>query len=227
MWVIIGWILQALFHSLLCFFIPYLTFFIGGMALPDSGFVIEHEIFGYTVFTCVIIVVSLKVFNESGSWTLLHHLSIWLSILMWFATASVYAVMYPAVAGIFEPGQGLGVPDFRTMFRGGWFQFYNATSNILFWLTVLLVVGTALAKDILWKSIVHNVPGLRKLYHHIQDLEAMREKIYPEVAKRIGARVCYKLCSPTRVVKHGRFTDLYTDVDENEMNEYKSTISRK
>jgi hypothetical protein len=114
---------------------------------------------------------------ESGSWTLLHHLAVWLSILSWFGTVCIYAVMFPAMQGIFRAGDGIGTPDIRTIFRTSWFQFYNATSHCLFWLALIFIIGVVLGKDILWKAIVHNTPKLRSLYHAVQDLEYRGVKV--------------------------------------------------
>ncbi len=176
-----GWIANAFFHSLLCFFIPFLVYFAGGMALP-AGVTLDHDNLSNTIYTNVIIIVSLKVLIESGSWTMLHHMAVWLSILSYFATLSIYTVMWPAMEGIFKDGQGIGTPDIRTIFRTSWFQFFNATSHWLFWFSIALTIAIVLAKDILWKSIIHNVPKLRALYHDVQDLEFLRVKVDHELA---------------------------------------------
>jgi magnesium-transporting ATPase (P-type) len=64
-----GWILNAVFHSLICFFVPFLIYFVGGSFIPNLGHNIDHDVLSNTVYTSVIIVVSLKVHQNSTSFT--------------------------------------------------------------------------------------------------------------------------------------------------------------
>jgi magnesium-transporting ATPase (P-type) len=178
--VFAGWIITGIWHSLVCFFVPCLavtfasSFFIG--APPD------YALLSYMVYTCVIVVITLKLGVESSTWTVAHFLSFFGSILSWFVVAGIYAslwiILVQQLPKQLSPLVDISKTSFGTAF--------NASGNWLFWLTLLLTIVLALAKDVIWKSIVHNITfgnQLRQLYHVIRDLERSGVTITEETVK--------------------------------------------
>jgi len=166
-----GWILTAFWHSLCCFFIPLLALMTANLMGNRPG---EYQHLQYMVYTCVVIVCTLKVGVESASWTIVHHLTFWGSILSWFVICVLYAAVWPAVDKVIPQSSPPGIIDLRYQFRNAYFEFYNTTGNWVYWFAILLACVVALMKDIVWKSIVHNLrisSLVQEAYHVAQVME--------------------------------------------------------
>jgi magnesium-transporting ATPase (P-type) len=203
--VFAGWVLNSFWHSLCAFFIPILSIMVSTVYM---GIPADFINLTYLVYTSVIIIVSLKVMFESASMTPLQYLSIFGSILAWFAIAIVYSVAWFAVN--WSNSQSTPYIDLGTQFGGAFWEFYHSAGNVLFWLVVLLTCVVALSRDFLWKAIVHNVrirgrftaPWFRQPYHVIQDMERWNLEISTESAQ-IRVPELFELKPPTRKLPKG------------------------
>jgi magnesium-transporting ATPase (P-type) len=158
------WILNAILHSACCFFIPFIAYHFG---LLNAGKTPSHETLGVTVYTCVILVVTLKVGLESYSWTAFHHLIIWGSILAWFVYQTVYSLLWELVpAWRFWP-----VTTVDDSTRDIYFSFYIAAQNSAFWFILILTIVVALLRDVVWECISRNIVYTRQLFHALQEID--------------------------------------------------------
>jgi hypothetical protein len=164
----------------------------------------EYNNLTYMVYTCVVVIATLKVLIESASITIIHHLSFYGSILSWFFIVVVYAAVWPAVDVIIPARAPRGIVDIRYTMRGAYFDFYNSAGNGVFWFSLVLAVVIALSKDIIWKAIVHNVTfgnWLRQVYHVVQDMEFWRAEVTEETVKNQCPDLFMRLKPPVRTLK--------------------------
>ncbi|EFC39376.1 predicted protein [Naegleria gruberi] len=151
--VFISWVVNSLFHSLVCFFVPY-------YCLVDSKFLDGHDIdpetIGIVIYSCVLVVISLKLCIETSSWTWVNVLIYTGSLLSWPAFIFVYGSIYY----IF----GYPYPVIS--------EFYGITERWRIFLTpqfymiVLLVTFMCCIRDIFWKGFVRM--RSRNAYYQIQ-----------------------------------------------------------
>jgi magnesium-transporting ATPase (P-type) len=82
------WILLGLIHSLVIFYIPYLCY--SDVAMDNSGQSYGLWELGVVFYTVIVLVVNLKIAMLSCSWTILHHITIWGSIIAYFVTMFLF-----------------------------------------------------------------------------------------------------------------------------------------
>ncbi|EFC47189.1 predicted protein, partial [Naegleria gruberi] len=157
------WILNAVWHSLCCFFIPIISLGFMNSALYEGKMVSLEEL-GILIYTCIIMLVNIKLAVETCTWNFFNSILLWGSVAVWFLWTILYSVFYWVVpdAGFFPFNSLLGLG------RKYYFNFYNSSGNILFWFTLALVLVVALGRDITWKSAVRILPWTKQLYHVIQ-----------------------------------------------------------
>eukprot|EP00818_Percolomonas_sp_WS_P009150 CAMPEP_0117445648 /NCGR_PEP_ID=MMETSP0759-20121206/5911_1 /TAXON_ID=63605 /ORGANISM="Percolomonas cosmopolitus, Strain WS" /LENGTH=1276 /DNA_ID=CAMNT_0005237845 /DNA_START=155 /DNA_END=3985 /DNA_ORIENTATION=- len=192
LWVFLMWLFNALWQSLIIFFVPYGILQYGvlnGGKTPDDSFL------GLVIFTSIVIVVNLKIMVESSNWTPLHSLSVLGSIGIWFVFLLIYSVLWHIVPKLnFFPFTSLEVTA-----RSYYFAFYDAASSSTFWLTIFLVVCLCLLKDVIWKSFKRTF--FKKYYHIMQDLQrrkSARALSFDDVKKKYSVR---KVKSRTRSIR--------------------------
>eukprot|EP01012_Entosiphon_sulcatum_P039111 TRINITY_DN5119_c0_g2_i1.p1 TRINITY_DN5119_c0_g2~~TRINITY_DN5119_c0_g2_i1.p1 ORF type:complete len:2092 (+),score=538.26 TRINITY_DN5119_c0_g2_i1:622-6897(+) len=140
--IFLRWLVNAIFHSAVCFFIPWLSDMAGTTDLYSHGTV---------MYTCVIFVVNLKLALEVQSWTVAHHVVIWGSILVWPVFLFLYGPM--------------------TLVQWRMYGVFNhLLGTAVFYLTVLLTVVVALGRDFAWKYISYHVrsPEALETYKYVQ-----------------------------------------------------------
>jgi magnesium-transporting ATPase (P-type) len=200
--VFAGWVISGVWHSIICFFIPCLAIAYGSAYYFGAS--PEYEMLSYLVYTCVVIIISLKVGVESATWTVFHYISIFGSILSWFVVCAIYANIWPIIHAI-VPGNVKVLGGVRDLGRGSYREFFNVSLNWFYWSALLLAVVVALMRDIIWKSIVRNIPfgnQLRQIYHVIQDMENAKEIVTEKtVGKRFTA--LHQLGPPIRTLPEG------------------------
>lgn len=93
--VFIQWLLNGVFHSFVCFAIPMLA--LAYEVYPNTGH--HYDIYGngVAVFSCVVIVVTIKCAIETSSFTILNHVILWGSVFSWFAFIFLYGSVQVSV----------------------------------------------------------------------------------------------------------------------------------
>ena len=81
-----GWVMNAVYHSIIVFWMTYLII---GWDVQTNGRQAGLWLFGLISYTCVVIIVTLKLALESRYWVWLHHVAIWGSL----GTILAYEVM--------------------------------------------------------------------------------------------------------------------------------------
>lgn len=142
-WSFLGWILNAVYHSCICFFIPILSMYMpDNEGFPWYGTTRDMIGLGVTIFTAVLLTITGKVNLEMESYTSVHALANWGSLLIWWLFILIYASIYwilPYYVFVIEETYSIH-EQYRTMIT---FRFY---------FTVILTAIIALAKDFIWKA---------------------------------------------------------------------------
>ncbi|CAL8134314.1 unnamed protein product [Orchesella dallaii] len=168
------WFLSSLWHSVVCYYLPYLSW-------DNFDNMNDVSTFGAVVFTGVIVVANCKIAVETKylSW--------------WFLGSQVFSyISYLFLTGMFSE------VDLRPALKSGEFRhvFFTMLSSVCFWLLMLLVGVTATLPDITfaafrnsWKQIVRHFKGFGK---HSKWLKIHRKNIpIPKItflfSKRTGS----------------------------------------
>lgn len=212
-----AWVLTGIWHSLVCFFVSYLSLSTAQFYYGIPG---DYTNLNYMVYTNIIFVVTLKVGIESSSWTIVHHLSFIGSILSWFFIVVLYASIWPAISIIIPAQSPTGIVDIRYTMRAAYLEFFNASGNSVYWLSLMLAIVLALSRDILWKAIVHNVTFgkfLRQVYHVVQNMEHAGLEVNEETVGANTTRL-YELQPPVRKLPEGKYlsgnVQLLSDIEQ-------------
>jgi phospholipid-transporting ATPase len=148
------WILNAVFHSLVAFWLVMFT-------IPDGdaksdGVSVGQWFVGVTVYTIIVVIVCCKAGLMTEDWTWLSHLAVWGSIVLWLVFLLVYCHLWPHL--------DIGAD----MFAVDW-QVY---SSGIFWFLLIVVPVIALLVDFLvfvirktvWKSSFENLPDASMMF---------------------------------------------------------------
>uniref|UniRef100_A0A8D8M529 Phospholipid-transporting ATPase n=1 Tax=Cacopsylla melanoneura TaxID=428564 RepID=A0A8D8M529_9HEMI len=137
------WIANAIFHSVLMFWIPMIIY--GEGIIWSSGKDGGYLVLGNIVYTVTVIVVCIKAGLHIRCWTYLTHLSIWGSILLWFSVLVLYSFAWPTLP-LGNPMVGM----YQLMF-----------SSLVFWLSAVTVPVFTLMLDVsfvvIYKAFYKNV----------------------------------------------------------------------
>eukprot|EP01137_Pigoraptor_chileana_P033308 Opistho-2@23991 len=130
-----GWCANAIFHSLLLFWLPLAActqdvIFGNGQG---SGMWLQ----GLIVFTCAIITVTLKAGLITTRWTRPVHIAIWGSLFIWLFFILIYGAVWPGMGSI---GTEMYAVD-KHMFASG-----------VFWFLMFIVPVICLFRDYTWKT---------------------------------------------------------------------------
>ena len=144
---------NGLLHSLLCFFLCLYSSY--DLEDPQTGTTLGlqgHAIIAYSV---VLHVVTIKCGLEVNTWTVLNALVFLLSIYFWYLFLFFYCSLY----------QFINYSDFAL-----WYGFDVVTlEHPCYWLVLVLVVFTALARDVMYKFYRRNYDPA--LFHVVQEFE--------------------------------------------------------
>eukprot|EP01028_Stygiella_incarcerata_P014298 TRINITY_DN933_c0_g1_i3.p1 TRINITY_DN933_c0_g1~~TRINITY_DN933_c0_g1_i3.p1 ORF type:complete len:1250 (+),score=273.44 TRINITY_DN933_c0_g1_i3:141-3752(+) len=151
-----GYVLNAIFHSAICFWIPYFSLRETNWSSDGRGAGLWQH--GLVVYTGVIFTVTLKLALETSTWTRWNHVTTWGSILIWFVYLSIYSSLYSFMA----------FSDFSTLY----FTFFEVFISPRYWLVIILVPVMALMRDVIFKYYKRNVRGKgdRGLFYTVQRL---------------------------------------------------------
>ncbi|EFC35904.1 predicted protein [Naegleria gruberi] len=161
--IFISWIVNAVFHSTICFFIPY-------YCLVDSKFIdgqdIDTQTIGIAVYSCVLAVTLFKLAIETASWTIVHclfYFGFYLSFPAFvFSYGSVYYLIkypYPVLSETYSITQR-------------WRIFLSPQ----FYFILMLVAFACCLRDIFWKGFV-------RMYdrNFLYELQEKRKQIRKEM----------------------------------------------
>ena len=84
------YILESLWHSLVCFFIPYLCY--GEVSMHAFGYIPSGVYLGTIMGISAILVANLSVALDNHSWTWMSHVAVWGSSMAVFIYISVYSI---------------------------------------------------------------------------------------------------------------------------------------
>ncbi|KAI3954059.1 hypothetical protein MKW98_017883 [Papaver atlanticum] len=155
-WEVVGiWAFFAFFQSLIFYYFVTVS--------SQSTYSSSGKLFGLwdvstMTFTCVVVAVNLRLYLSCSSITRWHHISIWGSILGWFAFIFIYSgVMTP-----FDRQENV------------YYVIYVLMSTIYFYLTLLLVPILALLGDFIYQGFQrwffpHNYQIIQEIHRHEPD----------------------------------------------------------
>lgn len=88
---IVGWMLNGLCSAIIIFF--FCSRALSPQAFNKDGKIADFQIFGATMYTCIVWVVNCQLALSIGYFTLVQHVLIWGSIALWYLFLLVYGAM--------------------------------------------------------------------------------------------------------------------------------------
>eukprot|EP00818_Percolomonas_sp_WS_P008373 CAMPEP_0117442084 /NCGR_PEP_ID=MMETSP0759-20121206/3968_1 /TAXON_ID=63605 /ORGANISM="Percolomonas cosmopolitus, Strain WS" /LENGTH=1496 /DNA_ID=CAMNT_0005233959 /DNA_START=369 /DNA_END=4859 /DNA_ORIENTATION=- len=158
-WSFTGWVLNAVYHSCICFFVPILCMYVendieGTMWEGSSRDMLG---LGITVYTAVLLTITGKAHLEMESQTILHVGSNLLSLVVWWIFIFLYACVYWVI-----PRYVFVIEETHSIMEG-----YRTLLSPRFYFTVILTAVLALAKDYIWKAVKRL--SRNDLFYAVQD----------------------------------------------------------
>eukprot|EP00743_Colponemidia_sp_Colp-15_P003792 GILK01004090.1.p1 GENE.GILK01004090.1~~GILK01004090.1.p1 ORF type:complete len:1295 (-),score=222.23 GILK01004090.1:130-3960(-) len=150
--IFVQWIVVGVWHSVVSFYVPYLTF---PMITKSNGTSNDHWETGTVVYLLLNLIVSFKVALETCWFSWLTTAAIGASLFAWFMAM----LLFSSVVSIAPDTLGV----LQRLFSDGNFYF-----------VIALGLVAALGRDLLYKGWKRSFSG--QLYHVIQEQEAMRFK---------------------------------------------------
>ncbi|TMS39025.1 hypothetical protein L596_005622 [Steinernema carpocapsae] len=157
-------VLHGIISSIVLFFVPYGTFYMG---TDHSGRDMnDYPLLAFTIFTALIIVVTMQIMLDTAYWTVINHITIWGSLLFYFALVIIYYEALPI-----------------RMFAGTASSYnygiaFRAFASPHFWFSIVMVVA------ILILPVIIN----RFFWFHTHPTYADRLR----VKKRIDEELCHE-----------------------------------
>lgn len=93
---IIGWMVIGICNAITIFFLC--TIALQHQAFRKGGEVVDREILGATLYTCIVWVVNCQMALSVSYFTLFQHIFIWGGIALWYIFLLVYGAMTPKVS---------------------------------------------------------------------------------------------------------------------------------
>ncbi|KAF0976515.1 hypothetical protein FDP41_004414 [Naegleria fowleri] len=151
--VFVGWIVNSIFHSVVCFFVPF--FCLVGAKFPDGQDIDTYSI-GIVVYSCVLVVITIKIALETSSWTWMHVVFYLGSLLIWPLFIFVYGSLFYAFRFPYPV-----LKEFYDIL-----QEYRIFLTPHFWVVLMVTVAICCLRDVFWKFWVRIQS--RKLYYEVQ-----------------------------------------------------------
>ncbi|KAK7271671.1 hypothetical protein RJT34_27761 [Clitoria ternatea] len=169
---IIGWMLNGVISSILIFFVTTNSVF--NQAFRRDGKVVDFEILGVTMYTCVVWTVNCQMALSINYFTWIQHFFIWSSIAFWYVFVLVYGYLSPSIS--------------NTAYR----VFVEACApSVLYWLVTLLVVVCVLLPYFCYRSFQSR---FLPMYHDIiqrKQVEGLEIGISDELPKQVQGRLLH------------------------------------
>lgn len=162
-WNFLGWVLNAVYHSCICFFVPILCMYYPDVnGTPWDGSSRDMIGLGLTIYTSVLLTITGKVHLEMQSYTLLHAIANLGSLLIWWVFIILYATVFwvlPYTVPVVEEAYDIN-------------EQYRSLVTPRFILTIFLTATLALWKDFIWKAAKRFLSG--DIMYAVQDATAPR-----------------------------------------------------
>mmetsp|Transcript_23456 Transcript_23456/g.26039 ORF Transcript_23456/g.26039 Transcript_23456/m.26039 type:complete len:266 (+) Transcript_23456:68-865(+) len=143
------WIVNAVAHSLICFFGTWALWTDG--VLDDTGHIFGLWSFGMIITTAIVVLVTLKIASVVDNWTIFAHITIWGSLIVYF----LFLLPYSAIAFL-TPKDFLGL-----------FFTLGAVPN--FWFIWIVLTTVCLLGDISVHWIYNYVwPSNRQIFRELK-----------------------------------------------------------
>eukprot|EP00002_Diphylleia_rotans_P034571 TRINITY_DN743_c0_g1_i4.p1 TRINITY_DN743_c0_g1~~TRINITY_DN743_c0_g1_i4.p1 ORF type:complete len:1152 (-),score=276.77 TRINITY_DN743_c0_g1_i4:216-3671(-) len=150
-----GWCLNGIGHSLVIFI--FILFAYNESFPSQDGHPADIWMLGTTIYSCVVILVNLKLALEVASWTYIHHIIIWGTVSFWIFYLGIYGLFYPN----FPVGAELS----------GIGSILYGTPN--FYLASFLALAVSLSRDIVYKYL--NRTYRPTWYHIVQEIDSFKK----------------------------------------------------
>ncbi|CAM8894152.1 unnamed protein product [Rhodiola kirilowii] len=142
---ILGWMFNGMVSSVIVFYLT--TYAILKQAFRNDGQVVDLEILGATMYTCVVWVVNCQMALSINYFTWIQHFFIWGSVALWYIFLLIYGAFSPSVS------------------TTAYMVLLEACSpSYLYWLATLLVVSSALLPYFSYRAFQTR---FRPMYHDI------------------------------------------------------------
>lgn len=161
---------NGVLSSIIIFFFTSNSIF--NQAFRKDGHVVDYEVFGVTMYTCVVWAVNCQMALSINYFTWIQHFFIWGSIALWYIFLVVYGSLPPT----------LSTTAYKVLVEA-------CAPSILYWLTTLLVVVSTLLPYFLYRAFQTR---FRPMYHDI--IQRRRsEGSEAEISNELPARVEMKM----------------------------------
>ncbi len=163
--IFLRWVANGIYMSAAVFFMGYGTY--QEDLMSQNGQDMGLWVFGYYVFTGLVVVVNLRLALEIKTWVWYMHLAVWASIVSWYLWGAIFAPVWPALK--------LGSEMY-------WVP-YVAWAQPSYWLSVLLMCVVSLVVTFAWTFVQRTY--FPQDYHIIQeqDIVAKHSLRIPEAQR--------------------------------------------
>jgi magnesium-transporting ATPase (P-type) len=154
----ISYTLNSLLHCAICFFIPYYAMsFSSQIGLGQQMDMLGT---GITVYSSVLLTVTVKCMLETSSWSVLFVLSLLFSIISWFIFVLIYGSLYYIPTGLFF----LSNEYYEIL------QEWRVFGTAQFWFVMFVTVAVAIGRDFIYKCWIRM--SSNDIYYAIQKFGA-------------------------------------------------------
>jgi len=151
--IFFGWLINSIFHASVM--VLTVLFVYDNSVLDSSGQNLGVWDIGTVIYSCIVLTVTLKLCLETNTWTILHHIAIWGSVLVY----AVFILIYDVINAI--PISTLGTEVF--------YSIYRLAAAPSFYACLFLVPVIALIRDFSWKFLFRSY--LPQSYHIVQEVQ--------------------------------------------------------
>jgi magnesium-transporting ATPase (P-type) len=142
--IFVAWTITAIYHSAVCFFVPVFLLYMN--MFFKSGQDVDLDTTGITIYTSLLIVVTIKCLFETSSITWVNVLSVVISLASWIGFVFIYGSMFRWVRVYqFPINETYNILD-------QWFIFFEP----VFYLAVFLTCSLCLLHNFAYKAWVRN-----------------------------------------------------------------------
>lgn len=168
---ILGWMLNGVITSMIIFYITSKS--IIHQSFRNDGKVVDFEILGATMYTCVVWAVNCQMALSINYFTWIQHFFIWGSIVFWYIFLVIYGSLSPTVS--------------TTAYK----VFVEACApSFLYWLATLLVVVSSLLPYFSYRAFQTR---FRPMYHDLIQIRRRSEIAETETYNELPSRMREKM----------------------------------
>ncbi|WOL02907.1 phospholipid-transporting ATPase 9 isoform X1 [Canna indica] len=190
---IIGWMFNGVCNGVMVFF--FCTTALQHQAFRKGGEVVDFEILGATMYSCVVWVVNCQLALSISYFTIIQHIVIWGSIVVWYLFLLAYGAITPTIS----------TSAFMVFIEG-------MAPSLSYWITTLFVVIATLIPYIVYSTLqmqffpmYHNMIQWMRFDGHANDPEycqVVRQRSVRPTTVGVSARIDAKVNQLARKVHH-------------------------